>query len=142
MLHLPLSLYLPIEKHASSLRTLWDFGNLWKITKILGPIWPTWHNGNLPYRTKFQRTKLSNFGDQCRKFCPSKFCPIRYYLTLLSVRFFRYKSEHICMSNPSVVRTLFHTLLHSIKGTGLKVSCLVSFVLFGTGFTKGSRCLF
>ena len=103
MLHPPLSLYLPIEKHASSLRTLRDFGNLWKITKILGPFWPTWHNGNLPYRTKFRRTKLSNFGGQCRKFCPSKFCPIRYYLTLLSVRFFRYKSEHICRSYSSVV---------------------------------------
>ena len=26
----------------------------------------------LPYRTKFRRTKLTNFGGQCRKFCPAK----------------------------------------------------------------------
>ena len=57
-----------------------------KIGDIMILPWLWWWYGDIPYRTKFRRIKLTNFGGQWRIFCPQKnfvrrkFCPTKKFV--------------------------------------------------------------
>ena len=68
-----------------------------KIGDIVILPWLWWWYGDIPYRTKFRRIKLTNFGGQWRIFCPQKnfvrrkFCPTKKFVR--RIFFFWYSKD-------------------------------------------------